>query len=107
MSGERYLLLAITIMAIATVATRALPFLALRADTKHPLVLYLGRYLPPAVMTLLIIYCVRDVSLTIAPYGLPHWIAIAFTAALHLWRGNALLSIGAGTALFIWLSAGA
>jgi branched-subunit amino acid transport protein AzlD len=103
MSALTYLLLATAVMAAATFTTLAIPFLLLRRHGGHPLVLHLGRYLPPAVMTLLVMYSLKDVSVLNAPYGLPHWLAIAVTAALHLWRGNALLSIAAGTGLFMWL----
>lgn len=55
-------------------------------------------------MTLLVAYSVRDALLTFPPYGVPHTLlAVAVTALLHLWRGNMLLSIGAGTALFMGL----
>lgn len=102
MDRELYLILAIAVMAVATFATRALPFLLL-GEGRHPLLLYLGRYLPPVVMTLLVLYSIREVPFTAAPYGLPHLLAIAVTAAVHLWRRNALLSIACGTGLFMWL----
>lgn len=103
MSGLSYLLLAMAVMTAATFATRAAPFWLLRPHSQHPLVLHLGRYLPPAVMTLLVMYSLKDVPLLSAPYGLPHWLAIGTTAAVHLWRRNALLSIATGTGLFMWL----
>lgn len=106
MSADAYLLAAIAVMTAATFATRALPFLLLRRGADHPVVLFLGRYLPAAVMTLLVLYAVKDVPLRTAPYGLTHAIAIVVTAAVHIWRRNALLSITAGTGLFIWLQRG-
>lgn len=98
-----YLSAAIAVMAVATFATRAAPFLLLGRHAGHPLLQYLGRYLPAAVMLLLVIYTLRDVAFTSAPFGLHHLAAIAVTAGLHLWRGHALLSIGAGTATFMLL----
>ncbi|WP_116303254.1 branched-chain amino acid transporter permease [Alkalilimnicola ehrlichii] len=102
MSDSLYLLAAIGIMALATIATRALPFVLLR-DSQHPLVFYLGRYLPPAVMALLVIYSLRHLPglawLEIGAYML----AIALTAGLHVWRRNALLSIATGTGVFMLL----
>ncbi|MGD8710662.1 MAG: AzlD domain-containing protein [Ectothiorhodospiraceae bacterium] len=103
MGTDVYLILAIAGMTVATFLTRALPFLVLREGADHPLVLYLGRYLPAAVMTLLVIYCVKDVEFLSAPYGLPQLAGIGVTAAVHLWRRNALLSIAAGTGLFMLL----
>lgn len=103
MGGEFYLILAIAVMTVATFATRALPFLLLRDLAERPVVLYVGRYLPPAVMALLVIYCVKDVEFTATPYGAGHLLAIAVTAGVHLWRRNALLSIAGGTGLFMWI----
>lgn len=103
MSNLLYLLGAIGIMAAATFVTRATPFLLLRQNADHPTLHHLGRYLPPAVMMLLIIYSVKDVPLFDPPYGLPYWLAIAATALIHAWKRNALLSIAVGTGLFMWM----
>src|SRR5690625_1947731 len=104
MSGEGYLLAGIAVMALATLATRAAPFLFLRGRAaQHPLLLYLGRNLPPAVMLLLVLYSLR--SLPTLPWSdtAAHLLAVGATVAAHLWRRNSLLSIGVGTALFMWL----
>lgn len=106
MSIDLYLLSAIGIMTAATFATRAASFLLLRQGANHPTLLYLGRYLPPAVMMLLVIYSIKDVPLLSPPHGLPYWIAIAATTAVHLWKRNALLSIVVGTGLFMWMQQG-
>lgn len=98
-----YLVSAIGIMALATVATRALPFLLLRGREHNPLLEYLGRNLPPAVMTILVLFAVRDVQVLTPPHGLPEAAALGLTVALQLWRGNALLSIAAGTGLYMYL----
>jgi branched-subunit amino acid transport protein AzlD len=57
-------------------------------------------------MTLLLLYCLKDVSLATAPHGLPEALALAAVVGLHLWRRNALLSIGAGTGLYMFLVQG-
>ena len=54
-------------------------------------------------MGLLVIYCLKGVTLTTAPYGIPELIGVAVTAALHLWRRNTLLSIAAGTVVYMVL----
>ena len=64
---------------------------------------YLGRTLPAAMMGLLVVYCLRNVSIAAAPHGLPELISIAALTALHLWKRNVLLSIGVGTALYMLL----
>ena len=49
---------------------------------------------------------VRDVPLRPWPHGLPEACAIAATAAVHLWRANAVVSIVVGTACYVALTAG-
>ncbi|WP_435099748.1 branched-chain amino acid transporter permease [Arhodomonas sp. AD133] len=101
--ADIYILAAIGVMAGMTFATRAAPFLILGRAAEHVLVRYLGQYLPPAVMLLLVIYCVRHVDPLQAPFGLHELAGIAVTAGFHLvWR-NALLSIAAGTTVFMLL----
>ncbi|NLG23947.1 MAG: branched-chain amino acid transporter AzlD [Clostridiales bacterium] len=99
-----HVLTAIAAMAAAIALTRALPFwLFGRGNRPSPTVLYLGRALPPAIMALLVIYCLKDVHPLAYPYGAPEAIALIAVAALHLWRRNALLSIFGGTALYMLL----
>jgi len=93
----------IAVMTLATVATRALPFLMLRGREHHPLLAYLGKYLPGAVMTILVLFALRDVALFSNPYGIPEGLALSVTTGLHIWRRNALLSIAAGTATYMIL----
>lgn len=89
------------VIAIVTFALRAAPFLALRRVAAAPIVRYLGVAMPPGIMIILVVYSVSSVSFTTRPYGLPTLIAIAATASAHLWRRNALLSIVAGTGVYI------
>ena len=96
-----YPLAMIGVMAAATFSTRALPFLLLRGRENHPVLIYLARVVPAAVMTILVLYAIRDIELRQAPHGLPELLAMAVTAGLHVWRSNALLSIGVGTGLYM------
>lgn len=91
-------------IALGTMITRFTPFL-LFPERKEPpkIILYLGRVLPPAMMGLLVVYCLKAVSLTEAPHGLPELIAIAVIFLLHKWKGNVLLSIGGGTLVYMVL----
>lgn len=102
MQDIQYLLLFITVMAVATFMTRALPFILLHKISDHPLLLHLGRYLPPVMMVLLLIYCFRDLRFSGFADGPAELMALALVVALQLWRGNALLSIMAGTALYMF-----
>lgn len=105
--SESMLLLVIVVSALATFATRVLPFVALSRHADHPLVLHLGRYLPPAVMTILVLYALRNFrpleagQFNMDPSGLPMLIASVTVVALHLWRRNALISIIGGTGLYM------
>jgi branched-subunit amino acid transport protein AzlD len=91
-------------MILATVLTRFLPFLFFPAGKKTPkYVIYLGNTLPYATIGLLVVYCLRGVSFTASPYGLPEVLSIAVIAVLHIWKGNSLLGIGGGTALYMVL----
>jgi len=98
------LLLFIAVCALATFATRVIPFVALARQAEHPLILHLGRYLPPTVMMILVIYALRDFrplaegQLNAAANGWPMILASLAVVTLHLWRRNALLSIIGGTA---------
>ena len=93
------LLIALAVTAGAML-TRFLPFLLFPDNRPVPkIVSYLGRTLPAAMMGLLVVYCLRNVSVVSAPHGLPELISIAMLAALHLWKRNVLLSIGVGTVL--------
>lgn len=86
-------------------ATRFAPFLLFRNAKKlPPAIHYLAGTLPRAAMALLVVYCLKDVAWLKAPHGAPELLAMAFTAALHLWRRNMLLSIAAGTAAYMFLA---
>lgn len=91
-------------VAAGTQLTRWLPFLLFPENKRPPAVVtYLGRVLPAAVMGLLVVYCLKTVSFLRAPYGLPELLAVAAVAVLHRWKGNVLLSIAGGTALYMLL----
>ncbi len=91
-------------LAAGTQLTRWLPFWVFPEHKEpSPVVTYLGKVLPPAMMGLLVVYCLKGVVWTAAPYGAPEILAVAVVALLHLWKGNVLLSIAGGTALYMLL----
>ena len=97
-------LLTIAVVALGTILTRFLPFLVFPPGKPTPrYIRYLGNVLPSAVFGLLIVYCLKGVSLAAAPYGIPEAIAIAVVIALHLWKKQILLSIAGGTAVYMIL----
>ncbi len=91
-------------VAAGTQITRWLPFVLFPENREPPkVVAYLGRVLPPAMMGLLVVYCLRSVDLLSGSHGLPETIAVAVIAVLHLWKRNVLLSIAGGTAVYMLL----
>ena len=95
---------AIAVMAIVTFLTRVLPFLLFdRGESPPKLVLYLGRVLPPAIIAMLIVYCLRGVSFSTPDGWVPQLLCVAVVVALHLWKHNNLLSIFGGTILYMLL----
>ena len=89
---------------LGTMTTRYLPFIIFNEKRKTPeFVQYLGKVLPSAVFGMLVIYCLKNVSLLKGSHGLPEGLAILITGALHLWKHNMLLSIAGGTACYMIL----
>ena len=92
----------VAVMALVTMLTRFLPFLVFRKETP-PYITYLGKVLPPAIIGMLVIYCLKDISLIQAPHGLPELIAAACVVGLQAWKRNSLVSILAGTLIYMVL----
>jgi branched-subunit amino acid transport protein AzlD len=98
-----YVLGAILAMAAVTILCRAAPFLFFLKRRPPAIVDYLQRYIPPMIMTVLVLGSYKGLSLAAWPYGLPEIIAGLSVAGLHLWKRNTLLSILGGTALYMIL----
>ena len=97
-------LITIAVVALGTMLTRFLPFLVFPEGKPTPkYVQYIGKALPSAVFGLLVIYCLKNVSLFAGSHGLPELIAVAVVVLLHLWKRQMLLSIAAGTVCYMLL----
>ena len=97
-------LIIVLMVALATQITRWTPFLLFSDGKKLPKVIEdLGRLLPPAMMGLLVVYCLKHVTWLSSPHGAPEVLAILTVVLLHRWKENVLLSIGGGTALYMLL----
>ena len=106
MSGNLHAALLIAAMSLVTMLLRFLPFIIFSGRHEVPkVILYLGDVLPSAVLGMLVIYCLKDVSFAAAPYGLPELMASAVTAILQGWKHNTILSIAGGTAFYMVLLA--
>ena len=97
-------ILLVVVAVLVTMSTRFLPFLIFGEKRKTPPIIeYLGKVLPCAIMGMLVVYCLKDVTILSPPYGLPEIIACVVVAALHVWKRNSLLSIGGGTVCYMLL----
>lgn len=104
MPDYRHALIIIIVMGAATLATRILPVLIFGRNERIPdLVLYLGRVVPFTAMGLLIVYCLKDVSVLQDPHALPEVIALAAVTVTYLWKKNPILSVVIGTVLYMFL----
>ncbi len=94
----------IAVAALVTAALRFIPFIVFGSKRKTPgFITYLGKVLPFAIMGMLVVFCLKNVSVTEAPHGIPELISIAVVAVLHIWKRSTLLSIIAGTLCYILL----
>ena len=96
-------ILLIAVIALVTMALRFLPFAIFRNRQTPKYIAYLGRVLPYSIMGMLVVYCLRGISLTAMPFGLPELISCALVVALHLWKRSTLLSIIGGTVCYMLL----
>ena len=97
-------IITIEMVVLGTLITRFLPFIIFPAGKPTPkFVKYLGKVLPPAVFGMLIIYCLKNVSVFTGSHGIPELIAIAVVVGLHLWKRQMLLSIAGGTVVYMLL----
>lgn len=95
--------IAIAIMTIVNYFTRVFPFLFFRKNDLPPYILFIERYFPSIIMTILIVYTLKDINFGQVPYGLKEISGIIFTAILHLILKNYLISIFLGTIFYMGL----
>ena len=97
-------MITIGMCAIGTMFTRFLPFAVFNEKRKTPkYIQYLGKVLPGAIFSMLIVYCLRYVNITGYSYGIPELIAILITVILHKTQRKMLLSIAGGTISYMIL----
>ena len=99
-----YLVIMILIMIAVTQALRFLPFIIFSGNRETPaFVEYLGKVLPYAIMGMLVVFCLKGVSITGPTHGIPELISVAVVAALQVWKRNTLISILCGTVCYMVL----
>lgn len=97
------MIVTIAVIALATFTTRAIPFLFFGSREPPAMLSVIEKNLPPMILLLLVIYCLKDVQWLSAPYGIPELFTIGVVAGLHFWKRNAMLSIFTGTGLYMIL----
>lgn len=97
-------MITIAMVVLGTVLTRFIPFWFFPADKPTPkYIQYLGKTLPSAAFGLLVIYCLKNVSVFTGSHGAPEFLAVAVVAGLHLWKRQMLLSVAGGTVFYMLL----
>lgn len=97
-------IITVAICVLGTMATRFLPFILFSENRPTPkYISYLGKALPAAVFGMLVVYCLKNVEIPGESHGIPELIAVVITAALHFWKGKMLLSVAAGTVVYMLL----
>lgn len=97
-------IITIALCVLGTVITRFLPFLVFSSKKPTPkYIQYLGKALPAAIFAMLVVYCLKNVSILGGSHGIPELIAIALTVALHCWKRQMLLSVAGGTVCYMLL----
>ncbi len=97
-------MITIAICALGTMATRFLPFIIFSGKRETPkYIQYLGKALPSAIFGMLVVYCLKNVSISSGAHGIPEGIAILVTVSLHMWKRQMLMSIAGGTVCYMLL----
>ena len=92
----------IVMVAAVTIGIRFLPFIVFRKNTPK-IILYMGKVLPYAIMGMLVVYTLKNVSFLKGNHGIPEIIAVVLVVLLHKWKHNTLLSILVGTVVYMLL----
>ena len=102
MADYNHAMIIILVMGLATLATRILPVLIFGQGKKVPdYIMYLGRVVPYTAMGLLIVYCLKDVSVFEAPHALPEIFGLAVVSGSYLWKRNTIFSVVVGTVAYM------
>lgn len=96
-------LIATAVSALIIFATRAFPFVVFSKREPPRILRFIEKYIPPMIMAILLVYCLKDVQFTAAASFVPSLAALAVTVVLHLWRHNPMVSIFGGTILYMVL----
>ena len=96
-----YLIIVIIVMALSTYFTRLIPFVLFSSGRESSILNYVAKGTPPMVMMILVVYMLKDIN--DQSYELIYTlIALTITIGFQVYKRNALLSIVAGTAAYMF-----
>lgn len=97
-------LITILVVILGTVATRFTPYLVF-SETRPipPVIKYLGKVLAPAVFGLLVVYCLRNVSVAGGSHGVPELVSLLVVTGLYVWKRDMLVPMAGGTLCYMVL----
>lgn len=102
--SSTYIFLALITSGVVTFTIRLFPFLVFRNQTNlSKRMQFISSVLPQAIITILVVYCLKDISFINAPFGIPELIAVAIVVLLQWWKENTLLSIFFPTVIYMVL----
>lgn len=101
--SDNQVLLAMLIMTAVTFSLRAMPFFFRGLIEKNTFFSFIKFKLPAMMLFVLVFYAIGAHQLNPIGEYAQQTLALVVTAAVHLMRGNFLLSIFAGTGCYIFL----
>ena len=104
MNSVLYSIILIAITAVVTFSLRAFPFMVFGGKRQMPNnVRRVVSLLPPGIMGVLLIYCVKSDIVSVGMNTIASIASIAVVVMLHIFKRNTLLSIAVGTVLYMVL----
>ena len=104
MNSSAYVIAVMFTACVCNFLTRAFPFMLFSKSNELPeFIQYLGKYLPPCVMAVLVVYCLKGITFTTLAGFAPMLIAVVAVVLLHIWKRNNIISIAGGTVLYMLL----
>lgn len=101
--NDKQVFISIVIMSSVTMALRFLPFILFSGKKTPKVIAYLGKVLPYAMMGMLVVYCLRDISFKSAGGFVPEILASAVVVVSYIIKKNSLISIISGTVSYMLL----
>lgn len=94
----------VAVISLVTVVLRFLPFAIFNGKIKTPKIIEkFGKILPYAIMGMLVVYCLKNVSFSSTSVFMPEFIACLIVCVLYVWKRNTLISIICGTVCYMML----